>query len=101
MRGLRDRPWDNANPQQNFIGLRSRCRTFWSFASGAHPKMTLMRLCGSDRTEDSCAGAFAFFSLDEPRFEAVTIQTEYFDRLMMRHLNKPAMHGDENIIEFE
>jgi hypothetical protein len=66
-----------------------------------HPKMTLMRLSGSDRRKDACAGAFALFGLDEPRFEAVTIQTEYFDHLMMRHLNRPAMHWKENIIEFE
>jgi len=101
MRGLRDRPWDNENPQHNFIGLRSRCRTFWCFASGAHPKMTLMRLSGSDRTKDGCAEAFAFFGLDEPRFEAVTIQTEYFEHLMMRRLNRPAVQWNENIIEFE
>jgi hypothetical protein len=93
--------WDELNPKDNFIGLRCRCRTFWSLAAGAHPKTTVMRLSGERRTTDACSQAFGRFAMLEPRFQAVTLRTSYFDRAISWQLAENISKCDGNVVEFK
>jgi hypothetical protein len=58
VQGIRNEHWYDRDLTANFVGLRCRCRTFWAFATGAHPKMTVLRLSGQQRTDDTCFQAF-------------------------------------------
>jgi len=93
--------WDEFNPANNFIGLRCRCRTFWSFATGGHPKMTVMRLSGQRRTRDFVSQAFEYFEMPEPRLQAVTIRNDLFDRSLAWQLIEDVSEQSDNIIEFK
>jgi hypothetical protein len=87
MPGIHPRTWNNEVPKANFIGLRCRCRPFWSFASGNHPKAIFLKVIGTELgSADAHSQAFDYFDYPEPKFQAVTIQNEYFSRSLMTQM---------------
>jgi TIR domain len=95
-----ERPWDLLNPAHNFLGFYCDYRTFSTFAAGAHPKLTVMSLSSDRRTKNVWSRAFRKFSIPQPRFQAVTIQTDYFETLISWQTERISKRHT-NIIEFK
>jgi hypothetical protein len=98
-RGLRERPWDERDPSRNFIGVQCGWSVFDAFAAGAHPKMTYMRISGALRRGEERSQCEEP-PVAEPRYEFVTVQTDYFDRHMLHRLPHTVPSPGANVIVF-
>ena len=85
----------------DFIGLRSSCSGFLSFARHGHSKSVIMDLLRMSRINDGteCSRGFEHFRIPQPRMQAVTIQNWYFKSAFHEEM-KTFLVRDGNIIEF-